>query len=186
MKEEKKEFQIENNIKKKKYFFFEKPNFKNFFQENNKKENQINLTILIIGLILGLFLPVLDITVVVVALPTISREFGNSNQYFWIVVSYLLTSTAFGLLYGRLSDVFGRKNIYIFATIIFLTGSLLCGVSVNMIMLIICRAYQGIGGGGLINLVFIIIVDVISMRERGKYSGILGATIAFASLIGNY
>ena len=90
------------------------------------------------------------------SLPKISQELNSFNLYSWVAVAYLLSSTAISPSYGRFSDIFGRRAVYMFCVIVFLVGSALCGASTTMIMLIISRAIQGIGGGGIINLTFII------------------------------
>ncbi|KAI9598083.1 major facilitator superfamily domain-containing protein [Syncephalis fuscata] len=135
-------------------------------------------------LALAVFLASLDQTIVSTAIPRIASEFDALDQVAWIGIAYLLTSTAAQPLYGRFSDIFGRKPIFIAATVIFLAGSLGCGAANSIIMLIIMRAIAGIGGGGFVPLVMIIIADIAPPRQRGQYAGIVGAVFAFSSVIG--
>ncbi|ORX64147.1 MFS general substrate transporter [Anaeromyces robustus] len=126
----------------------------------------------------------LDMTVVATALPTITKEFGDISGYSWVITSYMLSSTAFQPMYGKLADIFGRRYIMITALLIFVISSILCGLSNSMDMLIIFRGIQGIGGGGLMSLCMIIIADIIPIRKRGQYMGIIGAVFSFSTVIG--
>ena len=119
------------------------------------------------GLMMGMFLAALDQTIVSTALKSIVEEFDGLNHYTWVVTAYLLTSTASTLLYGKISDIYGRRIVFQFAIIVFLIGSFLAGASQNMEQLIATRALQGLGAGGLMALTFVIIGDIISPRERG-------------------
>ncbi|KAM3580040.1 hypothetical protein VKS41_007285 [Umbelopsis sp. WA50703] len=136
------------------------------------------------GLSMAIFLSALDQTIVSTALPRIASEFESLYQISWVGTSYLLTSTAFQPLYGRLSDIFGRKPMLLFALISFLIGSALCGASTNMTMLIICRAFSGIGGGGIQSMCSIIISDIVALRQRAKYHAITGIVFALATILG--
>jgi EmrB/QacA subfamily drug resistance transporter len=136
------------------------------------------------GLLMGLLLASLDQTIVSTALTTISKDFHRVDLYSWVVTAYLLTSTASTPLYGKISDQFGRKRVFQAAIVIFLVGSALAGLSQSMYQLIIFRAVQGLGAGGLMTLAFAIVGDVIPMRERGRYQGYFGATFAVSSVIG--
>ena len=149
----------------------------------------VNLThrqILIIfsGLMLGMFLAALDQTIVGTALPTIVNSLHGLNHISWVVTAYLLTSTISTPLYGKLSDQFGRKGIFQFAIVIFLVGSVLAGLSQNMLELIAFRGIQGLGAGGLLAMAMTIIADVVSPRERGRYQGYFGAVFALSSIAG--
>src|SRR5437588_4385723 len=137
-----------------------------------------------LGLMAGMLVAALDQTIVATALPTIVGDLGGLSQLSWVVTAYLLTSTVSVPLYGKISDLYGRKRIFQTAIVIFLFGSMLSGLSQNMGQLIAFRAIQGVGGGGLMALAQAIVGDIVSPRERGKYQGYLGAVFAFASVVG--
>lgn len=136
------------------------------------------------GLMLGMFLAALDQTIVATALPTIVGDLGGLNHLSWVVTAYLLTSTASTPLYGKFSDLYGRKTLFQAAIVIFLVGSVLSGASQNMGQLIAFRAVQGLGAGGLMAMAMAIIGDIVSPRERGRYQGYTGAVFAFSSVAG--
>ncbi|NNN18470.1 MAG: MFS transporter [Acidimicrobiaceae bacterium] len=136
------------------------------------------------ALMLGMLLAALDQTIVATALPTIVGDLGGLNHLSWVVTAYLLTSTAATPLYGKISDLFGRKALFQIAIVLFLIGSALSGLSQNMGELIAFRAIQGLGGGGLFAMVMAIIGDIVPARDRGKYQGLIGAVFAAASVLG--
>jgi EmrB/QacA subfamily drug resistance transporter len=136
------------------------------------------------GLMSGMFLAALDQTIVATALPTVVGDLGGLNHLSWVVTAYLLTSTASTPLYGKISDLYGRKILFQAAILIFLAGSALSGLSQNMGQLIAFRAAQGLGAGGLMAMALAIIGDVVSPRERGRYQGYTGAVFALASVAG--
>src|SRR5918999_1381598 len=136
------------------------------------------------GLMAGMLLAALDQTIVSTALPTIVGELGGLDHLSWVVTAYLLTTTAATPLYGKLSDIYGRRALFQAAIVIFVVGSALCGLSQNMLQLIVFRGLQGIGGRGLMAMAFAIIGDVVSPRERGRYTGYLGAVFAVSSVAG--
>ncbi|MEP6697382.1 MAG: MDR family MFS transporter [Pseudonocardiales bacterium] len=136
------------------------------------------------GLMLGVLLAALDQTIVATALPRIVGDFKALEHLSWVVTAYLLTSTASTPLYGKISDLYGRKPVFQFAIVVFLLGSILCGLSQNMGELIAFRAIQGLGAGGLMTLAITIIGDIISPRERGRYQGYFGAVFGVASVCG--
>lgn len=145
---------------------------------------KVQTTLIMFALCLALFLAALDVTIITTIIPTISEEFKSSQGYIWVGGAYLLGNAAFVPTWGKISDIFGRKPIILVAAAIFWVGSLLCGVSKSMGMLIAARAVQGIGGGGLIVLPNIAISDLFSMRNRGLYFGILGMVWSIASAVG--
>jgi EmrB/QacA subfamily drug resistance transporter len=136
------------------------------------------------GLGLGMLLAALDQTIVATALPTIVGDLGGLDHLSWVVTAYLLTSTASTPLYGKISDLYGRKQVFQAAIVIFLIGSVLSGLAQNMGQLIAFRAIQGLGAGGLLTLALVIVADVVSPRERGRYQGYFGAVFALASVGG--
>jgi EmrB/QacA subfamily drug resistance transporter len=136
------------------------------------------------GLMAGMFLAALDQSIVGTALPRITSELGGLDKLSWVVTAYLLTSTASTPLWGKISDLYGRRVIFQGAIIIFLLGSLLAGLAQNMGELIGFRAIQGLGGGGLMALAFATIGDVVPPRERGRYGGYFGAVFGTSSVLG--
>src|SRR6185312_6371124 len=136
------------------------------------------------GILLGMALAALDQSIVATALPAIAGELGGFEHLSWIVAGYLLTSTASTPIYGKLSDLFGRRAMLQIAILIFVTASLLCGFAQTMPELIAARTLQGLGGGGLISMAQAIIADVISPRERGRYQAYLSGVWATASVGG--
>src|SRR5471030_86399 len=142
------------------------------------------LVTIFVALMLGMFLAALDQTIVSTALPTIVGDLGGLNHLSWVVTSYLLASTVSTPLYGKLGDLYGRKSLFQLAIVIFIIGSMLAGLSQNMVELIGFRAIQGIGAGGLMVGAQAIIGDVVPPRERGKYQGWMGGVFALASVAG--
>ncbi len=141
--------------------------------------------LLIIGaLMLGMFLAALDQTIVSTALPTIVADLNGASHLAWIVVAYLLAATVSTPLWGKLGDQYGRKVFFQAAIVMFVLGSVLSGLSHSMIELIGFRAFQGLGGGGLMVGAQAIVGDVVSPRDRGRYQGLFGAVFGIASIIG--
>ncbi|MEV0970692.1 MFS transporter [Microtetraspora glauca] len=138
----------------------------------------------ILALMLAMLLAALDQTIVSTALPTIVGEFGGLNHLSWVVTAYLLASTVSTPLWGKLGDQYGRKHLFQAAIVIFLVGSALCGLAGGMFELIMFRALQGLGGGGLMVLAMAIVGDVVAPRDRGRYQGFFGGVFAFASVVG--
>jgi EmrB/QacA subfamily drug resistance transporter len=142
------------------------------------------LLLLMGGLMTGVLLAALDQTIVGTALPTIVGKLGGLNHYSWVVTGYLLAATTSTPLYGKVSDLYGRRPVLRFAIITFLVGSALAGLSQNMTQLIVTRAVQGLGAGGLLTLAFTIVSDVLAPRDRARYQGLFGGVFGLASLAG--
>src|SRR5207248_2851493 len=136
------------------------------------------------GLMVTLLLAALDQTIVATAVPKVVSDLGGITQYTWVFTAYMLGSTVTVPLYGKLGDVHGRKPLFIVAILIFLTGSALCGAAQNMWELVIFRAVQGIGAGGLFPLTLAMVGMIIPPRDRGRYQGLIGSVFAGASIIG--
>jgi EmrB/QacA subfamily drug resistance transporter len=139
---------------------------------------------ILIGVVLAMLLGALDQTIVVTALPTIGRDLGNVESLSWVVTAYLLTATAVTPLYGKLSDIHGRRVTLLAAISIFLIGSVGSALSRDIYFLIASRAFQGLGGGALISLGQTIIGDVVAPRERGRYQAYFAAVFTTASIAG--
>lgn len=136
------------------------------------------------GVMAGLALSALDGTIVTTALATIIGELGGIEYYAWVGTAYMLTSTTATPLFGKLSDLYGRRILFQAAIVTFILGSLACGLSQNMWQLVVSRGIQGIGGGGLFSLAFAIIGDVVPPRERGKYVGFITSIFTASSVLG--
>ncbi|WP_242606276.1 MDR family MFS transporter [Protofrankia symbiont of Coriaria ruscifolia] len=141
------------------------------------------LWLILVGLLLGMFLAALDQTIVSTALPTIVGDLGGLSHLSWVVTAYLLASTASTPLWGKLGDLYGRKRLFQGAIVIFLAGSAFAGLSRSIAELIVFRALQGLGGGGLIVTAQASVGDVVAPRDRGRYQG-LGAVFGVTSVIG--
>ncbi|WP_426521399.1 MDR family MFS transporter [Diaminobutyricibacter sp. McL0618] len=142
------------------------------------------ILLVIYGLMAGMFLSSLDQTIVGTAIRTIGDDLHGLNDQAWVTTAYLITSTIAVPIYGKLSDIFGRRPLYIFGIVVFLLGSLLSSFSTSMIMLAAFRAFQGIGAGALMSLPLAIMGDILAPRERAKYQGYFLAVFGISSVIG--
>lgn len=138
------------------------------------------------AVMMAMFLSALDQNIVSTALPTIVREFNSLESLSWVLTAYMLSSTITVPIYGKLSDMYGRKELYLLGIIIFLIGSVLCGMAESMNQLIFFRAIQGIGGGALMTNSFAIIADLFNAEERGKWQGLMGAVFGLSSVLGPF
>ena len=140
--------------------------------------------VLLTGLLLAQLVASIEGTVVSTAAPTIVADLGGLKQISWVFTGYLLTSTATTPLWGKLSDLLGRRRLYELAIVIFMVGSILCGAATTMGMLIGARLLQGVGAGGIFTLTMTIMGDVLPPRERGKYQGYMMSVYATATVLG--
>ncbi|PTU20825.1 hypothetical protein P175DRAFT_0557513 [Aspergillus ochraceoroseus IBT 24754] len=143
-----------------------------------------NLAYIILAVSIGVFLSAADQTIIVASYGKIGSDLEALNLTSWVATSYFLTLTSFQPLYGKLSDIFGRKACLLFAYVVFGTGCLFCGLAQNIHQLIAARAFQGIGGGGMTTVVSILMSDIIPLRERGVWQGIINIIWASGSSIG--
>lgn len=143
-----------------------------------------------LGVLLGIFMASMEATVVATAMPTIVGQLGGLEAYSWVFSGYMLTSTTTVPLYGKFSDLYGRRRVYTVAMLMFLAGSLLCGLAQTMQQLIAFRLLQGLGAGGLLPLAFIIIGDLFSYEQRarmqGLFAGVWGVSAVVGPLLGGF
>ncbi|ETA71448.1 MULTISPECIES: MDR family MFS transporter [Mesorhizobium] len=136
------------------------------------------------GALIAMFMATIDMQIVVTALPTIAGELGNLHLFGWVGAAYLLSTAAVAPFYGKLGDMYGRKNVVLTAIALFLLGSLVCGMAWSMESLIAARVLQGIGGGGLMVSAFAMIGELFGPRDRAKYQGYSSAVFALSSVLG--
>jgi len=136
------------------------------------------------GIMLSLFLASMESTVVATAMPTIVGQLGGLEHYSWVFSAYMLASTAAVPLYGKLSDIYGRRRLYLLAMSLFLTGSILCGWANSMTQLIFARALQGLGAGGIMPLAFILIGEMFSLEQRARMQGFFSGVWGISSIVG--
>ncbi|KAG0179258.1 hypothetical protein DFQ29_002319 [Apophysomyces sp. BC1021] len=149
-----------------------------------KRLNGASLVTLCLGLYIGVSLSSLDSSIVATIYAQIGTEFKRSNEIIWIATSYVLSYTALQPLYGRISDIFGRKNALLFAASIFFLGSFLCGAAVGLWSLVAARVIAGIGGGGINTVTSVIVSDLVPLRKRGKFQGFGNIAYGLGSVIG--
>jgi EmrB/QacA subfamily drug resistance transporter len=147
-------------------------------QKNNK------LGIVIAGLLLGILMASMDNTIVTTAMGTIVGDLGGLDKFVWVSSAYMIAEMAGMPIFGKLSDMYGRKKFFVFGIFVFMLGSILCGTAESMIQLSIYRAIQGISGGAIIPIAFTIMYDVVSAENRGKLGGLFGAVFGIASIFG--
>ncbi|MFP2428095.1 MDR family MFS transporter [Enterobacter ludwigii] len=147
-------------------------------------QNAPSIKLLFSALLLVMLLSALDQTIVSTALPTIVGELGGLDKLSWVVTAYILSSTIVVPLYGKFGDLFGRKIVLQIAIVLFLAGSVLCGLAQNMTQLVLMRGLQGLGGGGLMVISMAAVADVIPPAERGRYQGLFGGVFGLATVIG--
>jgi EmrB/QacA subfamily drug resistance transporter len=146
--------------------------------------NKSNTKLTVAALMLGLLLAALDQTIVSTAMPTILAEFGGLDKFVWVYSAYSIASVIGMPIFGKLSDMYGRKRFFLLGLILFMIGSALCGTAQSMTELIIYRAIQGIGGGALMPITFTIVFDIFPVEKRGKMQGLFGAVFGLSSVLG--
>jgi EmrB/QacA subfamily drug resistance transporter len=140
--------------------------------------------IIVLGVLLPVFMGSLDNTILASALPTIGREFGDVHNLPWLITAYLIANTAITALYGKVSDIYGRRTTLLIAVSLYMAGSLVCALAPNMFVLILGRVLHGLGGGGLTSTGMVVLGDIAAPRDRGKYYGYFSATYTTAGACG--
>jgi EmrB/QacA subfamily drug resistance transporter len=140
--------------------------------------------VIFLGLVMGMLLASVNQSILATAVPKIVVDLGGFNDYAWIFTAYMLTTTITVPVYGKLSDMYGRRPFFALAILIFMAGSIIGGLATSMTMLIVARAIQGVGAGGLIPIAIASIGDLIAPRERGKWQGLTGAIFGVSSVVG--
>ncbi|WP_411348115.1 DHA2 family efflux MFS transporter permease subunit [Paenibacillus sp. WLX2291] len=139
---------------------------------------------IVAGLLLGIFIASIDNTIVATSIATIVGDLGGFDQFVWVTSAYLVASLAGTPIFGKLSDMYGRKRFFVFGLIMFMLGSILCGTAQSIVQLSLYRAIQGIGGGALVPIAFTIVFDTFPPEKRDKMTGLLGAVFGMSSLFG--
>ncbi|MGX4587892.1 MDR family MFS transporter [Paenibacillus chitinolyticus] len=143
-----------------------------------------HLGIVIAGLLLGILMASMDNTIVSTAMGTIVGELGGLDKFVWVTSAYMVAEMAGMPIFGKLSDMYGRKRFFVFGIIVFMIGSILCGTATSIVQLSIYRAIQGIGGGALVPIAFTIMFDAVPVEQRGKLGGLFGAVFGMSSIFG--
>src|ERR1700681_3403514 len=140
--------------------------------------------LVVLGVLLPVFMGSLDNTILASALPTIGREFNDTHNLPWLITAYLIANTAVTPLYGKISDIHGRRITLLIAVSLYMAGSLVCALAPNMLVLILGRILHGLGGGGLTATGMVVLGDVAAPRDRGRYYGYFSATYTTAGASG--
>jgi EmrB/QacA subfamily drug resistance transporter len=148
------------------------------------RKKETNLKWVVAGLLLGIFVAAIDNTIVATAMATIVADLGGLDKFVWVTSAYMVAEMAGMPIFGKLSDMYGRKRFFIFGLIVFLSGSMLCGIAQNIVQLSLFRAIQGIGGGALVPIAFTIMFDLFPPEKRGKMGGFFGAVFGLSSIFG--
>ncbi|PWW05106.1 EmrB/QacA subfamily drug resistance transporter [Paenibacillus cellulosilyticus] len=143
-----------------------------------------NAGLVIAGLLLGILMASMDNTIVATAMGTIVGELGGLDKFVWVTSAYMVAEMAGMPIFGKLSDMYGRKKFFVFGIIVFMLGSILCGTATSIVQLSIYRAIQGIGGGALVPIAFTIMFDAVAPESRGKLGGLFGAVFGMSSIFG--
>src|SRR5690606_16980843 len=142
------------------------------------------IAVVLAGVLLGIFMASMEATVVSTAMPTIVGQLGGLDTYSWVFSGYMLTSTTTVPLYGKFSDLYGRRRVFAVALTLFMIGSLLCGLAQSMPQLVLYRLVQGLGAGGLLPLAFLIIGDLFSYQQRARRQGLFAGVWGVSSVVG--
>ena len=154
------------------------------FEKTPAPVDRATIHAIMMGIMLAMFLSALEQTIVAPALPTIGRTLGDVGSLSWVVTAYLLANTVATPLFGKLSDIHGRRRMMLIAIVIFIVGSVACALAPNMPALIAARALQGIGGGGILPIAHTIIGDMVTPRERPRYQSYTSIMFMAASIVG--
>lgn len=147
-------------------------------------KNEKHISFVVAGLLLGILMAAMDNTIVATAMGTIVADLGGLDKFVWVTSAYMVAVMAGMPIFGKLSDMYGRKRFYVFGLFVFMAGSALCGTAQSIVQLSLYRAVQGIGGGALMPIAFTIVFDVFPPEKRGKMTGLLGAVFGLASVLG--
>ncbi|MGC5325418.1 MDR family MFS transporter [Brevibacillus sp. SYSU BS000544] len=153
-------------------------------EQSVNREQDKKMGFVVAGLLLGILIASMDNTIVATAMGTIVSELGGLDKFVWVTSAYMVAAMAGMPIFGKLSDMYGRKWFFLMGLVVFLLGSILCGMAQNIVQLSIFRAIQGIGGGALMPIAFTIVFDIFPPDRRGKMSGLFGAVFGLSSIFG--